>query len=230
MTRGLLRTDVSESDCADRAEKLYVTELELFKARKTALAAAFAPVGVYTLRPGQNGGADPNATSPWTITPDGKGVIHKSCDCIGCALWARGLDRYQPTRFAHLYGGYINTDSLLMDALGVRAVTGVGSDEPARKLFSPASSLRRGTWVVFPSRYVNGRRVATTWGHIMTIVNVVGGDGPLPTKLLDVVDKIAVVHCHGGNRTPMAIARESLRDAIGSAVNRAHLIELNANV
>lgn len=215
MTRGILRTDIDEDACADRLEQLYRDECALPQAQR----------GKYSLVPGQNGGNNPHAPGPWSISSDGR----KRSDCIGTAVWARGFDRFQPIRFAHIYGGYINTDSILLDALGDRAVTGRGSARVPQKMFRVATVPRRGKFVVYSGRYdANGHKVPNSWGHIMTIVDVDPRIVEAPPNLIDIARGLVVVHCHGGatGRNVQAIARETLSAAIGTAASRARLIEM----
>jgi len=66
-----------------------------------------------------NGGTDPCAPDPatrWRFP--GSATQNRTCDCVGGVAWAGGWDRYQPQRFAHIYKGWINTDSMRMDAGG----------------------------------------------------------------------------------------------------------------
>lgn len=72
-----------------------------------------------------NGGDDPTRAIP---AADNGGV--QVCDCVGFACWCLGIDRYDPgqsvkedtadaTEF-HTYGGYVNTDAIIIDASGPR--------------------------------------------------------------------------------------------------------------
>lgn len=76
--------------------------------------APSCPVAAYRLEY-PNGGVDPTAPHPFAAH-GGKLVA----DCIGGASWCGGWDRKQPVRFAHLYNGSINTNSMLLDAFGPR--------------------------------------------------------------------------------------------------------------
>lgn len=74
---------------------------------------------IFYLLSEHNGGKDPTRPDPadrWH--KDGSTFENRTCDCIGAAAWIGGWDRYQPTRFAHIYGGWINTDSMRIDAGG----------------------------------------------------------------------------------------------------------------
>lgn len=80
---------------------------------------ALCPIVHYRLKD-HNGGKDPTALNHGTVwhETDAKGVKHPrlTSDCVGGMAWACGFDRYQPELFKHLYGGWINTDSMLLDA------------------------------------------------------------------------------------------------------------------
>jgi hypothetical protein len=106
-----------------------------------------------------NGGKDPRAPHPATVwyEKDVNGVNHerRTCDCIGGAAWIGGWDRYQPNRFSHLYGGWINTDSMLMDARG------------SKKCFVELPAPVPGCYVVCASGSP-GHKV----GHIGTVIDV----------------------------------------------------------
>jgi hypothetical protein len=81
---------------------------------------------IYYLLHDHNGGKDPTAPDPadhWSAPvehpePGAVPFVNRTCDCIGGAAWCGGWDRYQPVRFAHLYDGWINTDSMIDDAIG----------------------------------------------------------------------------------------------------------------
>jgi hypothetical protein len=66
-----------------------------------------------------NGGKDPTAPDPadrWTRP--GSSFENRTGDCVSAVAWGSGWDRYQPVRFAHIYDGWINTDSMRIDASG----------------------------------------------------------------------------------------------------------------
>lgn len=74
---------------------------------------------LYYLLKDHNGGKDPTAPDPadrWS--KPGSTFVNRTSDCIGGAAWIGGWDRYQPIRFAHVYSGWINTDSMRIDARG----------------------------------------------------------------------------------------------------------------
>lgn len=74
---------------------------------------------IFYLLKEHNGGKDPTAPDPadrWK--KDGSEFENRTADCIGGAAWIGGWDRYQPIRFAHIYSGWINTDSMRQDAGG----------------------------------------------------------------------------------------------------------------
>lgn len=111
------------------------------------------PVGYYRL-PDHNGGTDPTAPDPFSRWSDG-GSPRRTSDCIGGAAWCSGFDRYQPQRFAHIYSGWINTDSSLMDARGpARCFRDLGRPEPGALIVCRSGS--------------RGHRV----GHVGVVVSV----------------------------------------------------------
>lgn len=66
-----------------------------------------------------NGGKDPTAPDPgdrWRF-PNAT-HINVTGDCVAAVMWGVGSDRYQPVRFAHVYGGWINTDAMRIEAAG----------------------------------------------------------------------------------------------------------------
>jgi hypothetical protein len=121
--------------------------------------ASFKCPDIYYRLKDFNGGKNPKAPHPATVwyEKDVGGVSHerRTCDCIGGASWIGGWDRFQPVRFSHLYGGWINTDSMLMDARG------------SKKCFVELSKPEPGCYVVCASGSP-GHRV----GHIGTVVSV----------------------------------------------------------
>ena len=106
------------------------------------------PTLLYRL-PYPQGGDDPTAPHPTHTDPDG---THHA-DCMAGAAWCGGFDRKQAVRFAHLYGGSINTNSMILDAIGAaKCFVSVGRPEP-------------GSFIVCKSGSP-GHRV----GHIGTVV------------------------------------------------------------
>lgn len=78
-------------------------------------AASLCP-DIYYLLKDHNGGKDPTASDPadrWAKPTSS--FLNRTCDCIGGMCWCGGWDRFQPIRFAHIYGGWINTDSMCME-------------------------------------------------------------------------------------------------------------------
>lgn len=100
------------------------------------------------------GGRSPDAPTPFTT----KGADVGS-DCVGWALWALGIDRYQPKLFTY-YDGWMNTDSIIADAK-----TKVGGG-----LWQLLSKPEAGCLVVFPSLYKDGRMIRM--GHVGLVVEV----------------------------------------------------------
>lgn len=113
------------------------------------------PSGFYLLKD-HNGGKDPTAPDPFSRwSKPGSQFVNVTADCIGGAAWCGGFDRFQEKRFAHIYGGWINTDSMRQDAEG-----------PA-KCFELLDRPLPGCFVVFKSGQ-GGHQV----GHIGTVVDV----------------------------------------------------------
>jgi hypothetical protein len=106
--------------------------------------------------PPYNGGTDPMAPDPadrWS--KPGSTFVNITADCMAGAAWCGGFDRKQPVRFAHLYGGSINTNSMILDA------------QDQRRCFEPVERPAPGLFVVCASGSP-GHKV----GHIGTIVDV----------------------------------------------------------
>lgn len=115
---------------------------------------------IYYLLKNFNGGKDPTAPDPadhW-VKP-GYDFVNRTCDCIGGMAWAGGWDRYQPVRFSHIYKGWINTDSMCMDAAG-----------PA-KCFKRIPQPEEGCYVVYRSD-PEGKTHRIPIGHIGGVVKV----------------------------------------------------------
>lgn len=69
--------------------------------------------------PNYNGGEDPTRCDPFDRwTKPGHDFVNRTADCVGGAAWCGGWDRYQQVRFAHLYDGWINVNSMILDGLG----------------------------------------------------------------------------------------------------------------
>jgi hypothetical protein len=149
--------------------------------RARYLASDECVAGYYRLNgdaddlPPYNGGKDPTAADPFDRwSKPGKTFVNITADCIGGASWAGGFDRYQPVRFAHVYKGWINTDSMLIDA------------KEHKRCFVTLDRPELGCFVVAPSGSP-GHSV----GHIGTIIGVPAEWDPDVRecwKLLRVVD------------------------------------------
>lgn len=136
------------------AQKISIVQLDEF-VRRAPDTPEYCP-DIYYLLHEYNGGKDPTAPDPadrW-IKPGGK-QVNRTCDCIGGMAWAGGWDRYQPIRFKHIYEGWINTDSMRLDAGG------------KMKCFIKLDKPEVGCYVVFASGAA-GHKV----GHIGGIVGL----------------------------------------------------------
>ena len=117
---GLVRSDAL--DPAVRFDSL--AEYQYVKPRPPTTSLACLPM-FYLLKfehEGEvyafNGGVDPTAPDPatrWIKPDDVTRFINRTCDCIGGMSWAGGFDRLQVKRFP-FNNGYVNTDSMRMDA------------------------------------------------------------------------------------------------------------------
>jgi len=101
-----------------------------------------------------NGGSDPTAPDPASRWQTEAGTWAVTCDCAGGAAWCAGFDRYQPDRFGHLYSGWINTNSMILDC------------EDQRRCFEPVGRPLPGTMIVCKSGSP-GHAV----GHVGTVVS-----------------------------------------------------------
>lgn len=106
--------------------------------------------------PAYNGGKDPTAPDPadrWS--KPGSTFVNRTSDCMGGAAWCSGFDRLQEERFGHLYDGWINTNSMILDASG------------PRRCFVPLERPEPGCLVVCKSGSP-GHKV----GHVGVVVSV----------------------------------------------------------
>lgn len=145
---------------AQRAQRmLYLAKLADITTLDPFVRVVGAPLrcpDIYYLLKDHNGGKDPAAPDPadrWH--KPGKTFENRTSDCIGGMSWAGGWDRFQPDRFAHIYCGWINTDSMRMECRRV-----VGPKSPRRR-FERVPAPVRGGYVVYESGAA-GRAV----GHI----------------------------------------------------------------
>lgn len=172
MTRGTIVTLTAEQR---RIRMLWLAQEATFKAIDVGITARYSHsdriVPGYTIITGDtkccdgfyllkeyNGGKDPTAIDPFDRwSKPGSATVNRTADCIGGMAWCGGFDRYQPVRFAHLYDGWINTDSMIEDAKTVA------------KCFRFLDHPEPGCFVVFSSGSV-GHAI----GHIGGVTSVTG--------------------------------------------------------
>jgi hypothetical protein len=124
------------------------------------------------------GGADPDAGHPGSPDEDHGGRL--AADCAGFVAWALGYDRFQPGDAFPVFGGWINTDSMITEARGPsRWFEVIDRPEPAAV-------------VVYPGVRRNGERVRI--GHVGLVTAV--------PPAWDSTDEASwrgttVVHCNG---------------------------------
>lgn len=166
------------------AGRVELAALDPFVRRETAPAKC---PDIYYLLKDHNGGKDPTALDPadrWS--KPGSAFVNRTCDCIGGAAWIGGWDRYQPIRFSHLYEGWINTDSMRLDA-GGKALCFEKLDAPELGCYVVCASGSPGHAV----------------GHIGTVVGIPDGWDRADRNAwiaLEVVD-VAKRDPHPANRT-----------------------------
>lgn len=135
--------------------KVLGLSLDQVAARARYLASDECATGYYLLKD-HNGGKDPTAPDPFDRwSKPGSTFVNVTSDCIGGAAWCGGFDRYQTKRFAHVYSGWINTDSMLIDA------------KEHQRCFVTLDRPTVGCFVVAPSG-----SPGHTIGHIGTVVEV----------------------------------------------------------
>ncbi len=147
---------------------------------------------LYYLLKDFNGGKDPTAPDPadrWSRP--GSSFVNRTVDCSGGNAWMQGFDRYQPRRFDHIYGGWINTDSKILDARGpARCFRALERPEPGCILTCKSGS--RGHVI----------------GHECTVVAYRGAEwDPTVRDLWALID---VVDCAASGRRA-----NSMRNAVG---------------
>lgn len=172
--------------------------IPLTAAEVVARAKKHVNTGRYTLIPGYNGGTDPEASSPFG--PTGK------ADCIGFALYCQGYDRFQEKLFMPekgkqeaIYGGWINTNSILIP----------------NKLFREVTDPAPGDMVVYPS-YVSKRDGKKHYGHAMVVVSVLGKEDAKEVEYAiqlhrpsreSILRELRVIHCNATTRPAVALTR-----------------------
>lgn len=154
------RGEVLPLTAAERSQRMLylagladITTLDPFVHRE---GAPLRCPDLYYLLKNHNGGKDPRASDPadrWH--KPGSTFTNRTSDCIGGQCWVGGWDRFQPDRFAHIYGGWINTDSMRMEC---RRTVVKGSP---RRCFERVDEPVAGGYVVYESGAA-GREV----GHI----------------------------------------------------------------
>jgi hypothetical protein len=131
-----------------------------------------------------NGGTDPEVSTP---SDPSTGY----CDCIGFAAWAAGFDRYQPGKFP-LYDGYINTDSMVMEATLPKLKQKYGKIVDGQKWFTVLDRPEDGCFIVAPSF----RRRLPPFNRVIGHIGVVVDSSEWETKGLA---GLQVVHCSSKN-------------------------------
>lgn len=146
-------------------------------------------VGKLTYSLEQAGGRDPK----WPL-PARPGT--RSSDCIGMVFWAFGLDRYQPD-YPH-YGGHINTDSLIMDAVyeyTTPVINQTGKIIGTQRHLGTRKKFSQLTENTFPHMLVVGSK--KIFGH-----------GPRMGHIGVVIEPGRVIHCNG-SRNGCTVGAES---------------------
>ncbi len=151
----------------------------------------------YELGEGGRNPANPNCAT--------SGRRHSiASDCIGFAAWCSGIDRYQPARF-RTYGGWINTDSAIIDARG----PGDAFTEVPRWDAVP------GDWVVYPSRFRGLQK-----GHVGVVARVLEA---VPRQRVW-TDRLVIAHCSAGADRKFGYSISYLE--VGSFTSRATVLRL----
>lgn len=127
------------------------------------------------------GGKDPSHRT--CATPDPRG--RPASDCIGFVTWASGIPRFRPHLFS-TYGGWINTDSAIIDARGPRQ----GFVE------IPRWQAAVGDWVVYGRRYLG-----LAPGHVGIVTSTI------PRLGIEHWDeRLGIAHCSGSAQRRMGYA------------------------
>lgn len=138
-------------------------------------------------------------------------VPHAS-DCIGFVMWCLGIDRYQPKTFP-LYGGWMNTDSIIADARGGQTWwTEV-----------PRWQAVAGDLVVYPSSRLGSK------GHVGIVADVRKAQqslGKTPTS--EWTDCLDIVHCSSGHQRSLGYSI-SLERAGRTFTKRATVVRLRSD-
>jgi len=144
-----------------------------------ALSQVGRPVKYHLPYP--NGGTNPSAKGP-------EDVETMQADCIADAAWNRGFDRFQYN--FPLYDGYINTDSMLDEAMLRGSNTDTGRQiAKSAPWFKVLAAPLIGCFLVGRT-FFSKTRLRNVTGHIGTVVEIhPGGEDGRD------LSKIMVVHC-----------------------------------
>jgi hypothetical protein len=155
------------------AQQIAISEIDSY-IRKDG-APTMCPDGYYLLSD-YNGGKDPTAPDPFDRwSKPGSTFVNRTADCIGGAAWIGGFDRYQPKRFAHIYSGWINTDSMIQDARGpAKCFRALATPEPGCFVVcasgSPGHSIGHiGTVIAVPASWNEAQK--SSW-EALSVVDV----------------------------------------------------------
>ena len=182
MVRGLIRPTTG-SEAIQRLKSLVGLRLPPPK----GITAPTQPIA-YRLNE-NSGGKNPNAPHPADWSGD-IGWKRWTSDCVGTVVWGLGFDRYQKASFK-VYGGWINTDSMLQEA------------EKYRTWFEVIDTPELACLVVTPGVFAtNGARLKA--GHVGLVS---GLPAEWDTETPD-YGALSVVHCSSGQykKTGAAIA------------------------
>jgi hypothetical protein len=145
----------------------------------------------YSMEPGHNGGADPDAFDPATHwrSPVLK-LRRATCDCVGYQTWSLGFDRMQPD-FAPLWD-WANTDSMILEA------------HTRMRWFEIISWPESACLIVYPSIDYDRDGSRDRIGHVGMVTGMVDGHGKLLSEFewntkAPPYHRLRVAHCSASN-------------------------------
>lgn len=147
------------------------------------------------------GGRKPDALTPVTTITKKDGSTATGCDCMGFVAWAWGFDRFQ--RDYPIYGGWINTDSML-------GYWRDGKRELVAGFFETVKEILPGDLLVYPSVDLDRDGKRDRVGHVAMVTDASLYDGSYGS--------LTVIHCASSHYKKQG---DAIQETTGALWDRA---------